>query len=137
MKQSLLILLILLTNTVHAGWFTKYQTPEKVPNAWRGIWVSNTYDSNYDDIRERFTITENQVTWLRSNMQFVDMPLKSIRIPIGDKVEIEFQYARNKHFLVPPEDKWHNMHLVEDDLLRVYCPFCGKAHTFTRSLSKN
>jgi hypothetical protein len=132
-----ILLLILLTNTIHAGWFTKYQTPEKVPNSWRDVWVSNSYERGIDEVRERFIITENQVTWLTTNAYFVDMPIKSIRIPSGDKIYIEFQYLQNRHFLVPPEDKWHPLYLKEDDLIRVFCPFCDKVHTFSRDRTED
>ena len=112
-------------------WYTNFQNLEQVPVGWRGAWISNSYT---EESGEYVLIDKKKVTWFTDNGQVIEMPLKAIRIPSGKKIQIEFQYYNpSEHWLVPPPDRWHNYLLVEENLLRVFCPFDDEAHTFTRS----
>ena len=122
---------IIIVATLSIGWFTKYVSVNEVPVGWRGLWISNSYDS-FDDYREKIFIEKDALLWQPRNGNSLYMPLKAIRIPRVKDVKIEFQYEPHRHGLVPPEDRWHPISLMEDSLIRIYCPFCDKAHTFTK-----
>jgi hypothetical protein len=131
-KKIFVFLLLIVVSLLSAAWFTKYNTASEIPKGWRGIWISNSYDSSIHDQRETLIIEENNLLWLPTTGNTVYMPIKEIRISIEKKIRIEFKYKKHRDPQVPPEDRWHPMQLKENNLIQVFCPFCDKIHTFTR-----
>jgi len=114
------------------AWFTKYNAASEIPKGWQGIWISNSYDNSIHDQKERLLIEKNNLLWLPTTGDAVYMPIKEIRTSTEKKIRIEFKYKKHRDPRVPPEDRWHPMHLKENNLIQVFCPFCDKVHIFTR-----